>query len=218
MPNINFELHKIFVEGNTDQACIEKILKLKYDISFPVNGIALKDGIISCDGWTNIGNQPSLLDKFRIENGGKNLVIFDADRNNNEGGFQKRLAQLHGIANVIGVCFDIYLFPNNEEDGVLEDFYCSCFKDEMKFFENCWQGMLNCFEASRGQDLILKYPHINGKVFSYVDLFEKYKTGNYKNTKGKRSYFDDGLWNFDFDTNNNLKSLISFIENTGIVA
>jgi hypothetical protein len=48
-------------------------------------------------------------------------------------------------------------------------------------------------------------------------LFEEYQTEEYKNTKGKRSYFDAGLWEFDFERNQFLKKLIDFIENSGIV-
>ena len=54
-------------------------------------------------------------------------------------------------------------------------------------------------------------------MFSYVDLFESQRQGDYKNTKGKRNYFDQGLWEFDFENNENLKRLVEFIENLSIV-
>lgn len=212
MENIDFNLHKIFVEGNTDQACVERILELRYGITFPKDGVDVKDAIISCNGWTNLSNQPALVDSFRKENGGKNLVIFDSDTSNNQGGYQKRYEEITAIAESLGIKFEIYLLPNNSSDGALEDFYCSCFKNEMKFFEECWENMLNCFKRNNVADLSLKLPHTTGKIYSYVDLFDAYRTSDYKNTKGKRHYFDEGLWEFNFDTNDNLKRLVSFFE------
>jgi len=217
MGSINFDIHKIFVEGITDQACIEKILELKYGISFPHNGIAADKAIINCGGWNKLKTSLFLIDEYRKDMGGKNLVIFDADGKNNEGGYQKRYNQLMSVAGELNIKFEIFLFPNNSADGILEDFYCSCFKKEMKFFEDCWQGMLLCFEQNNNFDLKLNSPSVYDKVYSYVDLFEEYKTVEYKNTKTKRHYFDMGIWEFDFEHNDNLQKLISFIEDCGIV-
>lgn len=217
MASIDFNLHKIFVEGLTDQDLIEKILELKYGIAFPQNSVVLNDAVINCKGWTNLENQKLLGDKFRIENGGKNLIIFDADSSQNLGGFSRRKQELKNIADRLNVKFEIFLFPNNTEDGDLEDFYCSCFKTEMKFFETCWNNMIDCFKQNNEQHLNLNIPKSSGKVFSYMDLFKDQKQEEYKNSKGKRNYFDKGLWEFDFNNNNNLKSLIAFIENLLIV-
>jgi len=121
------------------------------------------------------------------------------------------------IANELNVKFDIFLFPDNESDGMLEDFYCSCFKNEMKFFEDCWQGMLQCFRENNTFGLQLNSPSVYDKVYSYVDIFEAHRKEAYKNTKGKRYYFDTGLWEFDFEKNEYLKKLIAFIEGCSII-
>jgi hypothetical protein len=215
MNKINFNLHKIFVEGSTDKGFLVFLFE-KYGISFDSNE-QVNNAIIDCNGYTNISKQTGILkDKFRIENGGKNLIIFDADSNRNNGGLEKRKNYLLGESKKIGVDFEIFLFPNNKSDGDLEDFYCAFFKKDLSFFNGCWDGMINCLKENKN-DLTLKLPYAHEKVFSYVDLFESYKKGEYKNTKTKRSYFDEGLWEFDFINNENLKELCNFLEiNLGI--
>ena len=108
MASIDFNLHKIFVEGDTDRDCLKKVLELKYGILFPCNGINIKDAIVSCEGWSKLKKQPMLIDEIRITNGGKNLVIFDADGKSNHGGYQKRYTHLIDMANDLNVKFEIF--------------------------------------------------------------------------------------------------------------
>ena len=210
MAKINFNIHKIFVEGETDQSLLIYILNKKFGINLKDEDVS--NAIINCKGWNNIENKTTVLkDKSRLANKGKNLVIFDADSKSNHGGFEKRKNQLNAIAKNLGVEFEIYLLPNNKDNGDLEDFYCSCFKSDLYFFNDCWNGMIDCIRNNEN-GLTLKYPKSDGKVFSYVDLFQNYSTGKYKNKKTKRNYFEEGLWDFDFEANQNLKGLTTFIE------
>lgn len=206
----DFNLHKIFVEGKTDQAFIQFVLSKQFGIEF--NDGQVNNAIIDCKGWTNIAGLTNiLLDTMRIENNGKNIVIFDADGKNNDGGFDKRKEQLEKIADDLGVRFDIFLLPDNDSDGDLESFYASCFKEDKAFFKDCWENMYACLDGNKN-GLNLNLPKSAEMVFSYVDLFEEYKSAEYKNSKSKRSYFDENLWEFDFEQNENLKKLISFLK------
>ena len=210
MKMIDFNLHKIFVEGQTDQGFIQFVLENKFGITLNENQV--KNAIINCKGWTNIGKQKAiLLDRVRTENSGKNIIIFDADGKNNDGGFDKRKKELEKIALELNVKFDIFLFPDNHSDGDLELFYSTCFTEDKAFFKECWTGMYNCLNHNK-KELNLKFPKSAEMVFSYVDLFEEYKSEEYKNTKSKRSYFDENLWKFDFEQNEFLKKLISFLK------
>ena len=212
MKMFDFDLHKIFVEGKTDQALIQFLLEEKFAIK--LNEGQVNDFIINCGGWTNLEKKTSvLLDPLRLENKGKNIIIFDADGKNNEGGFEKRKKKLESVAKKLKIEFKIFLFPNNENDGDLESFYSSCFKKEMKFFKDCWGNLYNCIEENNIYKLDLNVPTSADMVFSYVDLFEKHKEEEYENKKSKRNYFDKGLWEFDFENNKNLKNLIEFLEN-----
>lgn len=207
---IDFNLNKIFVEGKTDQAFIQFVFENQFGIK--LEEIQVKNAIIDCGGWTNIAKQKKvLLDPMRLENNGKNIIVFDADGKENKGGFKKRKAELEKIAEELNVSFEIFLFPDNESDGDLELFYSSCFKEDKSFFKECWNNMYACLDGNK-KELNLKFPKSAEMVFSYVDLFEQYKSDEYKNSKSKRSYFDDNLWEFDFEKNEYLKKLISFLK------
>jgi hypothetical protein len=207
---IDFNLHKIFVEGQTDQVFIQFILENQFGIALNENQV--NNAIINCKGWTNIEKQKAiLLDKIRTENNGKNIVIFDADGKNNDGGFVKRKKELEKIASSLNVEFQIFLLPDDNSDGDLELFYSSCFQKQKSFFGDCWKGMYSCLDENK-KELILKFPKSAEMIYSYVDLFDKYKSEEYKNSKSKRSYFDENLWEFDFEQNEYLKKLISFLK------
>ncbi len=207
---IDLSIDKIFVEGQTDQAFIQFVLEKQFGTK--LNKEQVSNAIISCQGWSNIKNQTGiLLDEMRIENNAKNIIIFDADGKSNDGGFKKRKGELEQIAKDLGAKFDIFLFPDDESDGDLELFYSSCFKEDKAFFKDCWNNMYSCLDENK-KELKLKYPKSAEMVFSYVDLFEEYKSEEYKNTKSKRSYFDENLWEFDFEKNEYLKKLISFLK------
>ncbi|KAA6327694.1 hypothetical protein EZS27_023344, partial [termite gut metagenome] len=47
-----------------------------------------------------------------------NLIIFDADSIENEGGFTKRKQDIGD--KMKGLSYEIFLFPNNQGDGALE--------------------------------------------------------------------------------------------------
>jgi hypothetical protein len=209
MPNIDFDFHKIFVEGQTDQGLIQFILEHKFGITFQ-NDSAINNAIIDCKGWTNLKEKLGLFDNPERETNGVNIIIFDADSKDNHGGIEKRRKQIIELTKNIKVKSVIFLFPDNESDGDLEDFYCSCFKDDYAFFNQCWDSMVSCFKTN-GAVLKLKPIKAAEKVFSYVDLFKAYKEEEYKNSKSKRSYFDKGLWNFDFENNPMLIKLLTFL-------
>jgi hypothetical protein len=207
----DFDLHKIFVEGKTDQGFIQFVIENQF--GYILNENQVNDFIIDCKGWTNIKDKTSiLLDPLRIENGGKNLIIFDSDGKSNDGGFDKRKKQLEDMATRLGINFEIFLFPDNNSDGDLETFYSSCFKEDKAFFKGCWDNMHICFEKNNDKKLDLKIPKSAEMIFSYVDLFEKYKEEVYENKKAKRNYFDKGLWKFDFENNENLKKIVEFLQ------
>ncbi|MCE2962580.1 MAG: hypothetical protein LW842_05320 [Sphingobacteriales bacterium] len=197
---------------------IATILEIHYNISFPYNGLALEDCIINCNGWQGLFKQVALKEIYRIESSGKNLIIFDADNTSNLGGYTKRKKEIEvGFAELIkatkkNINYSIYLLPNDSDNGDLESFYMSCIKPDKRFFIECWNNLYGCLQSKNEARYELKIPKSAGMVYSYVDLFENYRTGFYQNKKTKRDYSDDGLWEYNFEENNHLKSLCKFLE------
>jgi hypothetical protein len=209
MSDIDFNLVKIFVEGSTDQAFLQFVLEKKFNISFS-NQKAWDDAIIDCKGKGNLADKLRIADTpLRIAEGGFNLILFDADSGRNQGGFARRQRELQSIIGNFRVPSYLFLFPDNQQDGDLEEFYCSCFPKDMAFFSDCWDDMIECIK-NNNPGLQLNLPYAAEKVFSYVDLFKEYKSEAYKNSKTKRSYFDEQLWQYDFEGNPYLRGCRSF--------
>ncbi len=205
----DFGLNKIFVEGKSDKLFIEALLKKYFDIDCSIP--KFKDIVVNVNGKDNLKNQTELVVQERREIKAKNLIIFDADFKNKEGGYDKRKKDYEGLSKEIDVPFCIYLLPDNKQDGELEDLIKTCFKKEFEFFGECWNGMIKCFQITNNDRLNL--PNIDGYIYSYLDLFNDFKTIEYPNNKTKINFLDAGLWDLDKERNKTLEKLVNFIEN-----
>lgn len=197
-------LNKIFVEGRSDKIFIETIL-LKY---FGLNN---KELVIDTNGKDSLLTQPDLADEMRKAENAKNLIIFDTDFIEKDGGREKRLREYNDIATNLSITFEIFLLPfNDEREGELENLVKTCFNKKFRFFDTCWNTMMKCF-SSNTLEKGLNLPTIDGYIYSYVDLFEDYKERQYENKKTKIDFLDTGLWNLEINENAELKKLIDFI-------
>lgn len=118
-----------------------------------------------------------------MEQDGKNLVIFDADFPENNGGFTSRQAELLGKLQELDVSFELFLYPNNQDDGDVE----SCF-EMMMLPEH--QTIMECFrdfEMCLGSDYV--HPNRKGRCFTYISSMQMSQT--------KRNKLGSGQWMFD---------------------
>ena len=155
---MDYELNKIFVEGISDKIFIDFLL---------VHFFKIEDDnlVVSVGGKDGLANQPLLIDKKRIDEKSKNLIIFDTDTTKNEGGRQAKLEWLINL----NIEFKIFLFPfNNETEGVLENLLDSCIKSEFGFFDDCWDKMLDCITQSGFENLNI--PAQKASIYSKIDL------------------------------------------------
>lgn len=205
----NFGLNKIFVEGKSDKRFIEALLFKYFEIDCSKK--ELTGIVVATEGKDNLNTQPDLVDQQRKIGEAKNLIIFDADFKVKNGGVDIRRKEYETIANQLRVIFKIFLLPDDESEGELENLVETCFKYEFGFFGECWKGMIGCFQQQK--NFTLKLPNIDGYIHSYTDLLEEYKQLDYGNRKTETNFLDEGLWNLDINTNNKLKKLVDFIEN-----
>ncbi len=108
---------KIFVEGDADKRFISQLLEVIFEV--PVD----KDNIVKTSGWNNLTSpktEETYLNQMKMisANGGTNLVIFDADDD-----FEKRKGELLLWKEHQNVTFELFLFPNNNDIGELEDLW-----------------------------------------------------------------------------------------------
>lgn len=198
----NYNLNKIFVEGNSDKSFLDFLLKSFYDIDDQNLVVDVKDKLI---------DQPLLIDTRRKDEGAKNLIIFDTDSTKTEGGRANRLKELGDIEKNLETKFEVFLLPfNDENEGILENLLSSCINSDFTFFDDCWNVMINCIGKSKYENLNI--PAQKAFLYSKIDLFKNQRSTkwDYKGST-KHDYSDTAIWNIDPSKNIELKKLLDFI-------
>lgn len=199
-----YDLNKIFVEGNSDKIFLDYLLRTFFQIDD-------KNLVVDVKGKDKLIDQPLLADTRRKEEGAKNLIIFDTDSTKIDGGRTNRLEQLSNIENDLNTNFSTYLLPfNDENEGVLENLLSSCIKSNFNFFDNCWNGMIECIKKSNQENLNI--PAQKAFIYSKIDLFKNQRgtKWDYKGATGY-DYNDKAIWEIDPAQNNELKKLLDFV-------
>jgi hypothetical protein len=210
---------QIFVEGDGDVKFISDYIshiipnvsvdiKKKKVANISIDGIA-KIRIQGLEGWSDIQNvKPDI--KRNEENGGVNLIIFDADTIHNEGGFDKRKQEIHD--KISGTTCEIFLFPNNQDDGALEDLFENIINTKNAPIFDCWNKFETCLQDSAspkvGRDLTI--PAKKSKIYVYLEaLLGKSKEEKKKIKDPFRNFDDTDHWDLDTDYLNPLKDFIT---------
>ncbi|EMH43153.1 hypothetical protein HMPREF1430_00766 [Helicobacter pylori GAM96Ai] len=133
----------IFVEGPSDKVFLEVYLYFLED--FPIKNFKVKD----VKGKDNLSKR--LLE---IEQYAKTLIIFDADikkeSQESDAGFDNKLKHIHEKFQEKGIDFpkeQIFLFPNNQDDGDLETLLFKIAKHDE--FLKCFKGYLECIKSKK---------------------------------------------------------------------
>lgn len=183
---------KIFVEGVADAKFLSDY------ISYIMPGVKTgKEDIINVGGWASVCSQKEQGEGIRIQmkqntdDGGLNLLIFDADND-----FDERKRDLDEWKKKYGVDFDVFLFPNNCDTGTLEDLLVKIIPEQNKSILECWNEYERCLRSkSAGRTKPLTTPAKKTKIYGYLEALQ----GNSKREKEKikereRDYTDAAHW------------------------
>ncbi len=125
--------------------------------------------------------------------GGRNLIVFDADSPENLGGYEQRKTDLESQLKALNITAELFLWPNDKEDGDFETLLESIArKDLHKKFFDCFSD----YEACLGKEY--QKPNRKGKLHTYVTSM--------KISNRQRRTIGSGDWLFEDDTLWNLKS------------
>lgn len=160
--------------------------------------------IVGTGGYTNL-DQFAVQMQRNTDNGIKNLVIFDADFPK-EGGFEKRKAELLSVKAEKGVDFELFLFPNNKDDGTFEHLLEHLATEEHKGLLECFEGYESCIRGRNNPKYIS--PDQKAKMYAYVSTqtdpkdIKMFKKGDWR-------FNQTDLWNLDVDYLTSLKDFLS---------
>lgn len=123
----------------------------------------------------------------------RNLVVFDADSSTNGGGFGRRKLELLAKMKELNITADLFLFPNNHDDGMFEDLLMHIARKEnhRRFFD-CFSD----YESCLGDDYI--HPNLKGKISTYISSMKSLPNKVRRNLGGGDWQFTNKeYWNLD---------------------
>lgn len=135
------------------------------------------------NGYKNLVNVIPTI-KARCAEGGKVVIIFDADSLGNNGGYETRKKEIEEVLGENNAQAELFLFPNNEEDGDFETLLEHLIQKEKHI------QMLDCYadyETCLGNDYV--HPNLKGKIFTYISAMRM--------SSSKRRKLGNGEWMFD---------------------
>ncbi|WP_120812502.1 DUF3226 domain-containing protein [Helicobacter pylori] len=161
----------IFVEGPSDKVFLEVYLYFLEDIpikNFKVQNIKGKDNL-----------SKRLLE---IEKYDKTLIIFDADKDYESN--KKEILKVVSKTKQTISEEQIFLFPNNQDDGDLETLLLEIAKHDE--FLKCFEGYLECIKNKEHYKPIRNIR--KNMLYAYLEVFELQKFFQYKwDTNNKKN-------------------------------
>ncbi len=158
----------IFVEGPSDKVFLEVYLYFLEDLpikNFKVQNIKGKDNL-----------SQRLLE---IEKYDKTLIIFDADKD-----YESNKKEILSKTQQKITEEQIFLFPNNQDDGDLETLLLEIAKHDE--FLKCFEGYLECIKSKEHYKPIRNIR--KNMLYAYLEVFELQKFFQYKwDTNNKKN-------------------------------
>ncbi len=153
----------IFVEDPSDKVFLEVYLYFLED--FPIKNFKVKD----VTGKDNLSKR--LLE---IEQYAKTLIIFDADKDYESN--KKEILKVVSKTKQTISEEQIFLFPNNQDDGDLETLLLEIAKHDE--FLKCFEGYLECLKSKEHHGPIKNIR--KNMLYAYLEVFELQKFFKYK--------------------------------------
>ena len=183
---------RIFVEGG-DREFFDPYLPFFFGAN---NG---RWEVISAGGYTNLHK---IDQQFRenTDQGGENLIIFDADSPSTGGGVANRTKYLEDKLRELSLSASIFLFPNNSADGDYESLLVQIVNEEHRCLLDCFDGYERCVGGYLNPDGSQKYvtPNRKAKVYAYMESFKRSRRAREELKNGKRFFFDNPeYWNLN---------------------
>ena len=187
----------IIVEGDADKKFFRDYYHHLFGEEAPENSI-IHPGKNSDTGGLGKLKSEETLQALRqnTDQGGVNLVIFDADENPAE-----RRTELLAIKEAAGVEFELFLLPNDKDAGALEDLLENIINPDNQPVMNCWQtyeGELAKVRIPTKTPPTLTIPAKKTKIYAYLEtLLDKTRSQKELIKDRNRNYENTQHWNLE---------------------
>lgn len=179
----------IFIEAKSPKTSEYVFIKTLLEFM----GYSNDDFDINCvNGKDNLHNTTLLKQNTVL--GEQNLIIFDADTFETNGGFGKRFSEIDATLEGMNVEAEVFLFPNNHDDGIFENLLLDIAQKEIhKQFFDCYAD----YEACLGNNYIT--PNLKGKVFTYISAQKSLSNSQRKKLSNTGEWFfnNEDFWDLN---------------------
>jgi hypothetical protein len=207
----------IFCEGITDQVFISDCLEFFFGLNVtktqnPKDRHKLKIffgercEIVDIEGCSKLSNKIHIDTlKDNTEEGGINIVIFDADcLGSGNNGFDSANQKLLDIRKQNNVVFDFYLWHNNDSDGEVEDLLRQMIPTENERIFNCIITHQECLVTIENSNI--RIANLKEQLGYYLYTLSQ------DSHPSKRNYKDAMFWNLNHDQVPDLLKFKVFLE------
>ena len=183
--------YTLYVEGIADVVFFKQYIQHCFGIAVP------DERIVNLEGWTNLKGI-SALQRMRstTDNGGVNLVILDADTD-----FEARRNDVLAWKQQNGVEFELFLLPNNNDAGALEDLLENIINPNNQPIFDCWEHYeqeLVQLDIPGRTPPPLTTPAKKTKIYGYLEALLGASVEQKKLIKeANRNYGTPLYWNLD---------------------
>ena len=197
---------QIFVEGDSDIQLIRQVVKHWF-------GYSLKEEELKkSNGWTTIqsnskdGEEIRQQMKYNSDNGGVNLIIFDADKE-----LGQRRSEVLQWKNDYNLDFELFLFPDNQSNGAVEDLLMKCINPKNQPIVDCWKSHVTCLKTKKieNRNQPLTIPARKSEVYCYLETLLGETNKEKELIKDKnRNFLNSDHWDMDCPDIQSLKDFL----------
>ncbi len=194
----------IFVEGVADARFFKQYVSHVFGEEIP------SERLVILKGWDNLKTEASALRmRSMTANGGVNLVIVDADKN-----FSARKDEIERWKQTNEVEFELFLLPNNQNAGALEDLLENIINPNNQPIFNCWEHYeqeLVTLDIPGRTPPPLTTPAKKTKIYGYLEaLLGESNTQKELIKEVNRNYENAQHWNLDAEYLEPLKEFLVY--------
>lgn len=148
------------------------------------------------DFWVfGLGGKDTLANSipmFQLANlGDKNIVIFDADGSSNGGGFSIRKKAIEQERAQLKLDFDLFLWPNNANDGDFENLLLQMINPKHRGVLDCFERFEMCVGGHDPEGKLYELPGRKAEAYTYVDIMRM-------SDEDRKAFHHDGYYHFDY--------------------
>lgn len=201
----------IVLEAKSKDTPEAHFIRAVLDCHFPHSQIDVDYKIVYADGKDNLKKLSPILQSNK-EEGIRNVLIFDADSPSNGGGYERRKNELLDAREQMGLDFDLFLYPNDRQDGDVEVLMESVAqRDRHSRFFSCFEKYEECISLDKDRNGDAKYltPNRKGKLHTYISSMKLSSKQRRSIGKGDWLFDNTDYWNLESGA---LAPLVSFLK------